>query len=347
MSTDNDKIHIYKIMQNTAGPSSSNQPVSVSHCLIINENLTWKLYVHQKVLHHDNCAALHSFSLFLKPSTVNSFLEKLDSLRICIGNPDNNFIELCEAQKGRILSPDGSVSAFVDSFSTLKCEGESYSSTVRTTKCDMIVTGNKCKYCKKYRSVLRAMCSRHKKSPPSSERSDVSSHTNYRYLSTPEKITRLANLHSKFVQEKRKLEDLKQKVNNLTVLSGVEVDDQLSSDLSGIMDEMTEEVDKNYGEDSFGRVFWHQQLEARKLNDPRQIRWHPAIIKWCLNLKLLSSSSYHALRSSGVLSLPSERTLRDYTQSDAGFNESVDRNLMKEASIEKVQDFQKACLFGF
>ena len=140
-------------MQNTAGPSSSNQPVSVSHCLIINENLTWKLYVHQKVLHHDNCAALHSFSLFLKPSTVNSFLEKLDSLRICIGNPDNNFIELCEAQKGRILSPDGSVSAFVDSFSTLKCEGESYSSTVRTTKCDMIVTGNKCKYCKKYRSV--------------------------------------------------------------------------------------------------------------------------------------------------------------------------------------------------
>ena len=37
------------------------------------------------------------------------------------------------------------------------------------------------------------------------------------------------------------------------------------------------------------------------------------MIKWCLNLKLLSTSSYHALRTSGFVTLPSERTLRDYT----------------------------------
>ena len=37
------------------------------------------------------------------------------------------------------------------------------------------------------------------------------------------------------------------------------------------------------------------------------------MIKWCLNLKLMSSAAYHAMRSSGFITLPSERTLRDYT----------------------------------
>lgn len=58
--------------------------------------------------------------------------------------------------------------------------------------------------------------------------------------------------------------------------------------------------------------------------------------------------SYRALRSSGALVLPSERTLRDYThwmKSDAGFSESVDRELLKEAKIDSVDDFQKhVCL---
>ena len=84
------------------------------------------------------------------------------------------------------------------------------------------------------------------------------------------------------------------------------------------------------------------------MKDRRQLRWHPALIKWCLNLKLLSSSAYHALRSSGVLVLPSERTLRDYThwmKSDAGFNDTVDRELLKEAKIETAWDFQRhVCL---
>ena len=36
------------------------------------------------------------------------------------------------------------------------------------------------------------------------------------------------------------------------------------------------------------------------------------MIKWRLSLKYLSSSCYNALRSSNVIQLPSERTLRDY-----------------------------------
>ena len=97
------------------------------------------------------------------------------------------------------------------------------------------------------------------------------------------------------------------------VKMSIVVDDMLREDLESIMTEMTEDVQKNHADNSFRRLFWQQQLEANQLKDRRQVRWHPAMIRWCLNLKLISSGVYGALRSSGVLVLPSEQTLRDYT----------------------------------
>lgn len=60
------------------------------------------------------------------------------------------------------------------------------------------------------------------------------------------------------------------------------------------------------------------------------------MIKWCLNLKLLSTSAYHSLRTAGFIKLPSERTLRDYTnyfKSKTGFQAEVDQMLIEEASL--------------
>lgn len=70
------------------------------------------------------------------------------------------------------------------------------------------------------------------------------------------------------------------------------------------------------------------------------------IIKWCLNLKFMSSRACGALRS--VLSLPPECTLRDYTHwidSSPGFHADVDKQLMEEAKVKMIPDFQKyVCL---
>ena len=72
------------------------------------------------------------------------------------------------------------------------------------------------------------------------------------------------------------------------------------------------------------------------------------MIRRCLNLKLISSGAYGALRSSGVLVLPSERTLRDYThwvKAASGFIEDVDKQLMDDTKIKDLQEFQKfVCL---
>ena len=69
------------------------------------------------------------------------------------------------------------------------------------------------------------------------------------------------------------------------------------------------------------------------------MRWHPTIITMCLNIKLLSTSTYHALRTASFMKLPSERTLCDYThyfKMKAGFSDAVDEMLTKEARLNEI-----------
>ncbi len=71
------------------------------------------------------------------------------------------------------------------------------------------------------------------------------------------------------------------------------------------------------------------------------MKWHPVLIKWCINLKLISTAGYHALRTSGFVSLPSERTLRDYTHhftSTAGFQTEVFQQLQKEVESRSLSE---------
>ena len=53
---------------------------------------------------------------------------------------------------------------------------------------------------------------------------------------------------------------------------------------------------------------------------------------------MMSTSAYHAMRTSGCLELPSERTLRDYThffQQKEGFQTELNDMLFREARLDK------------
>lgn len=59
---------------------------------------------------------------------------------------------------------------------------------------------------------------------------------------------------------------------------------------------------------------------------------------------MLSSSAYHALRTSGFVKLPSERTLRDYThhfENKPGFLKEVDQQLIDEANLSSLPESKK------
>ena len=105
-------------------------------------------------------------------------------------------------------------------------------------------------------------------------------------------------------------------------------------------------VDKVYPEGTFQNLFWKEQVEASALKDQRQMRWHPLIIRWCLNLKLMSSALYHATRTAGFIKLPSEGTLRDYThyfKHQAGFQTEIPRQLQKESKVQELPDSKRYC----
>ena len=134
----------------------------------------------------------------------------------------------------------------------------------------------------------------------------------------------------------------KEKIRKLTAQCGERVDSDLQADLLSIMNEKTEAIYKAYPPGSFSRLFWDEQLRAASVANARQIHWHPLIIKCCLNLKLISSGAYHALRSSGFVTLPSERTLRDYThyfKEKLGFQKEILAQLNTE--VKNLQGFRR------
>lgn len=100
---------------------------------------------------------------------------------------------------------------------------------------------------------------------------------------------------------------LRKKVGDMIQEGGVTVDDTMCDDLLTIMKKHGSPTN-DASECKFKEIFWEQQLKAASLKDSRSMRWHPAIIQWCLYLHHRSSDCYKTLRNTGVLLLPSERT---------------------------------------
>ena len=162
-------------------------------------------------------------------------------------------------------------------------------------------------------------------------RSSTQSHTNYRFCSTPEKTERLRKLHHTVCLQNKVLQRLKDRLDMHIASQGVIVEDPIHNDLVTIMKKQSESVLSQYGEESFQGIFWSQQLKATAATKASGRRWHPLIIKWCLYLHHVSSKAYETIRNSGVVTLPSSRTLRDYkhlSSTNVGFSVEADRQLV-------------------
>ena len=168
----------------------------------------------------------------------------------------------------------------------------------------------------------------------------ASSHVNFRYLNTPEKLQRMRNLAQVVHSKDKVIADLRKKVDSVMKAEGVMVDPSTHNDLLAIM---SAQKDTGSG-DTFRSIFWQQQLKAAKLSKKNGMRWHPAMIRWCLYLHHRSSGCYATLRNSGVITLPSERTLRDYRHcfsADFGFSASSDRQLCEAVKSHKPSNLAK------
>jgi len=158
----------------STNPSTQHSLV-ISHSIAINQNLTWSLNVNGQQVDTALCTYLASVPSVLSPRALSEMLELIESLQICTGQPDSDFVNLLQLRKGKIVSLQGTTSAYIDNTPFIS-KDKFNSVTVRTTQCEILTKTGICQSCKQYRSTLRKLCNRLKHCTPINS----SSHTNDR-----------------------------------------------------------------------------------------------------------------------------------------------------------------------
>lgn len=327
---------------------SSHQPLSITHCITINPDLTWKVWVHGHEVNKVECAPIQNISDHLNSKTAAvKLMVALNTTNVCAGHPDLHLCSFIEAKHNKLTCENGNVVAYLDTTCCVTLNGETYQQTIRTASCQLLVHGVKCAACVEYRSSLRALHNRWMKRKNRSPSTHIApgSHTALCRLTTPERNARFSNVKARANAAERQVKRLQEKIQASTTRIGVTVGEELHNELTTIMMECSEEIQQQHPENSLQRLFWEQQLQATQAKCCTQVRWHPLIVRWCLHLKLLSSAAYHSLRSTGFIKLPSERTLRDYThwiQSGTGVQQEVTQQLLHEiAKIDMPEEVKQ------
>ena len=144
----------YKISE--YAKSAKSMPLSISHCLQINPDSTWSLFVHNHQLHAKKCSAL-SFPQAINTENIEEMLNNIDSLSVCTGQKDSHFVQMVQAKKDKtIVSPNGKVAAYTE-----ECVvGGNIINTIRTSECELLCTTTICPSCQGYRATLRTMYNR-------------------------------------------------------------------------------------------------------------------------------------------------------------------------------------------
>ena len=212
--------------------------------------------------------------------------------------------------------------------------------TIRHVDCKWTLPLNaksqRCDECRKYRYVLRSGLRNLNSFQSDHNKCATDSHTNFRYLDTPEKFERMRNLHKLVRSQQKRITQLQHTLDRYIQTDGVKVDDVTNKSLYTIMTKNSSAILS--ADEHFKSIFWQQQMKASLAKGKQGIQWHPAIFSRCLYLHHRSSGAYSTLRNSGVIALPSERTLRDYRHfacSTPGFLKDVDLQLLDLIKAQK------------
>ena len=218
--------------------------------------------------------------------------------------------------------------------------------TIRHKDCHILVpsSSTRCYPCETKRTSLRAQLCKSLTTNSSLSKTTVQSRTNFSNLSREDLMTRLRNACKQMTSTNRKLAYTKAKLASVVESHGHSVDTQSHEDLTTMAEKYRNIIASQHPSGSFARLFWDQQLKAAHKKDSRGMRWHPLMIKWAIYLHYRSSGAYETLRSSGVIALPSQRSLRDYThafQEKCGFSAESDQQLVSHPDLRGVEDWKR------
>lgn len=165
---------------------------------------------------------------------------------------------------------------------------------------------------------------------------------NFVHTRTPHNVMTRENLLTKLDQQRVEMKSLNSELSKLRRkceqeidTKGVQLQDSESSEMKDFMAVCREDVERSFpDENCFQRLFWDQQCKYAS-SGRNGMRWHPMIIRWCLYIRSKSAEAYNSMRDTGIIKLPSARTLFDYshfTKSALGYQPDVVKVLHEEAA---------------
>ena len=178
-----DKIILIRIVKQP----TNIHPLSITHCVTVQRDLTWKILVHGHEFNPHHIP--HIPSQIQSACLLQQLLSNIQHLCVCAGHPDEHFLEMAESKKGRLLSSKGTIAAYIDRNAAVELNGQTYAATLRASKCRLLTSASKCPDCVAYRDTIRSMHHRWKKSSSKSSlhSTSTSSHVNEKWLNTPER----------------------------------------------------------------------------------------------------------------------------------------------------------------
>lgn len=266
--------------------------------------------------------------------------------KICCGNTD--FMDLATLhQDVGFQGRDGHIVARVEE-SHVHAGSTAYL-TVRHANCKLLVSegdeptssvkqSDLCSVCTIYRSTLSALASKEKTSGVPRQRSKAT-----KYLGMDELKQRIENLRKENRNINQRNKRLVQKIQSLMQNEGVYLDRPTSEQVEELVDSSEAELFSLFEPDSYCHLLWQEQKKARKTK-AKQMRWHPAIIRWAIAIHTKSTSAYDLLRKSGFLRLPHFNTLYQYTHFTnpvTGINEELLLRFYADWKIESMEPHEK------
>ncbi len=237
-------------------------------------------------------------------------------------------------------------------------------STPSQTKCAIfharcrIFMGNPdtsvCGTCFSFRTDLSSR--RSSQRTPRNVNTETSSRVRIDYMNKEQMQEKNANLQRKIKRLQTQTDVLKQMIKERHEMDSVVMDQESSDNLQELLQSehvnICKYVTDNSSEEESAafKLMMQEQMSAFAAKDSKQIRWHPAIIRFAVGLYSKSSSAYNLIRSSGFLKLPHQTTLKkfmNFTTPQVGINPAVLKYIFDDWHLKDIPDFEKNITLAF
>ncbi|KAJ1524599.1 hypothetical protein ONE63_011084 [Megalurothrips usitatus] len=151
------------------------------------------------------------------------------------------------------------------------------------------------------------------------------------YLTEEQKLKKLKDQQKELYNARTRLTQLRRRMQEVIQKKGDQIEDAMSDEFADIL--------RNADITPAQSIFIQQQIKASQQKNASGIRWHPTMIRLALSMHLTSPAAYELLRQTGVVKLPSRRTLFDYSHSKP-VNEGIDKVVLESVS-ERLARFKE------